>query len=91
VFGELLAAAGKTVPVIRLPAVEGASWKIVENCGLSMPAALQMTDDQLAEKLNTDEFTAAAVGSQLAVWWQQSARALDQVLRFPGAGTATAD
>jgi hypothetical protein len=77
----------KTAPaaLITIPLLRGGCWKMAEEAGLTMPEAMRLTPAELAGRLNTDEFIAAACATEIEAWWQLTEVALTQVARFPEA------
>ena len=83
-YRELLQAAGR-IPRIRMPAIVGESWQICESAGLTMPAVIQSSPAFISQRTGLDRFTATAVITEIAAWWDATQTELDRVFRLPAA------
>lgn len=68
------------VPSLDIRAVGGESWKICDECGLTMPDVIRMDVERLAERLRSDDFIAAAVQTEVAAWYTTTLAELEKSL-----------
>jgi 5-methylcytosine-specific restriction endonuclease McrA len=68
------------VPSFEIRAVGGECWKICDESGLTMSEVIRMDVDQLAERLRSDDFIAAAIQTEVAAWYSASLSELEKTL-----------
>jgi hypothetical protein len=87
IFDDLQKAA-KGLPVIRIPAIAGETWKTCEAAGLSMTDTIELPLRELAQRLGGENaWLASAYQMQVAAWWQSAER---EALRVLGGTDAAA-
>jgi hypothetical protein len=71
----------KNVPIIKIPAIAGETWKACEAAGLSMVEVVELPLVTLAKRLGGENpWLVSAFQMQTAAWWQSAEREVLQVL-----------
>jgi hypothetical protein len=77
---EALQEAAEGVPIMKVDAVAGESWKMCDDSNLTMAEVIAMDIPALAARLREDEFIATACQTQIAAWWESTEAEILRVL-----------
>jgi hypothetical protein len=78
-FDKMMEAA-KGASIMKVADVDGESWKRCEDAHLTMAEVVALDIDELAQRINLDEFLATACQSQVAAWMTSTEQSMLRVL-----------
>jgi hypothetical protein len=77
---EALQNVAEGVPIMKVDAVAGESWKMCDDSNLTMAEVIALDIPTLAARLREDEFIATACQTQVAAWWESTEAEMLRVL-----------